>query len=961
MYKYLTTLIFLLLTSLLTAQGWERVYYGLGNDEANAIAATPDGGFVMTGFYGGNKVHLLKTDIDGNLQWSKPFTQNSSAAGNAILTLADTAYIIAGYTEIEVPGIPPTFNRNILLVKTDASGNMLWSKNFGGAGTEEGTSIAQMPDGGFVVAGFNDNDDVVVLRTDAQGNMLWLNSYGLPNNKERANDVVVAANGDIVVAGSDFINPRTFFYGLRIQPDGTQVWANNWGYLANPGATDVAKAIVTTPDGGFLLAGSTNSIIGDNSFIIKIDGDGGDTPFWAEPYYNVDLNDIVSDRNGGGFFATGRFVSGSLDDLYMMHISATGGIIWDVNVGKAGTDAGYGIVATPDGGAAAAGYTYPFVNSNESSPYLVKADKNGIVFTSYVRGNVFNDLNADCILDGNENGLEDWIIKLSSTNFTRYIAADKFGDFSILVDTGAYELQLITPNGYWEVCDPALYFDVTDFYDTVYALVPVHPSVACTRNEIDIAAPVLRRCTDNTYTVRYCNSGTVPSFDTRVEVALDEQLSVTGSSIPWSLQQGQTYTFNVGTVNPGECKSFTVTAFLDCNNTITGETHCVTAHIFPDTFCNFGNWDGSRIFTTAVCENDTIKLKIGRMGGSTGTIKVDFVIAEDILMLTDPANPPAAFMEVFEPDTTVLSTPANGKTYRIIATNIENYNYPGTSFPTAAVEGCGTNASGGFSTGFYTMFPEDESDAFIASDCQESYETDYDSLYFKRGHPKGYDVAHYVSPETDLDFLIYFQNSGGDTVHQVIVRDTLSAALDPATVYPGASSHPYDFVVYGNGIVQFTIPNANLLPGGSSANTDGFVSFRVAQKPNQNCQTEILNTAAIYFDFNAPVHTNETYHTICDRDSFLIFTNTNNVLIQGAEVKVFPNPFAESAQFEITGIEAQHYSLDIFDIQGRHVFNRIYNTPTFRLLRQQIPPGAYIYRLSADGRPVASGKVIAGQ
>jgi hypothetical protein len=297
---------------------------------------------------------------------------------------------------------------------------------------------------------------------------------------------------------------------------------------------------------------------------------------------------------------------------------------------------------------------------------------------------------------------------------------------------------------------------------------------------------------------------------------------------------------------------------------------------------------------------------------------------------------------------------ATGKTYRIIAE--QSPGYPGTSYPTAAVEGCQSDTSmSEVSLGFYTMFPEDDADAFIESDCQESNETDFNPINLKRGHPKGFDVPHYVSPQTDLDFVIQFQNTGADTVQQVVIRDTLSAVLDPATVYPGAASHPYQFDILSNGIVEFTLSNLNLLPGGGVP-SEGFVKFRVSQKPNAPCETTIFNSAAIYFDFNAPVFSNTTFHTVCD--SFLVFINTKEIYVKGADVKVFPNPVTESVNFSIEGIDAKSYSLMLYDIQGRLIANQFSNHSDFRLLRHQLPVGTFIYQLAADGKLVASGKII---
>ena len=252
------------------------------------------------------------------------------------------------------------------------------------------------------------------------------------------------------------------------------------------------------------------------------------------------------------------------------------------------------------------------------------------------------------------------------------------------------------------------------------------------------------------------------------------------------------------------------------------------------------------------------------------------------------------------------------------------------------------------------MFPEDDGAPYASSDCQESFNVDFNPTFLKRGHPKGYDEPHYVSPGTDLDFLIRFRNTCADTLEQVVIRDTLSEWLDPSTVRPGAASHFYDYQLYGNGIVKFTFPNINLAPD-SSAN-EGFVKFRVSQKPELPCVTEILNSAAIYFDFNAPAISNMTFNTVCD--SFLL-VHTDDVQWLGAEVQVYPNPFSESAFFNVSGVQAQSYTLELYDIQGRLLFNQSYQQPTFRLFRHQIPAGMIFYRLSAEGRPVATGKLVA--
>ncbi|MBK7939017.1 MAG: T9SS type A sorting domain-containing protein [Lewinellaceae bacterium] len=963
MFKHCFTFsLIMLFATAVAGQGWERVYGGGGLDQINAIAPTPDGGFVMTGFYGLGQVYLLKTDADGNFQWSKNFSLGPEAAGTAVIATQDTGYAVAGYRSMG------NQNNDVYLFKTDAYGKVLWETSYGNALNrgDEATGLVELPDGSLVVSGFTTNhyipvtneytEDILVLKTDKNGNQIWAKTYGQQAYKEKGNAITLATNGDLVIAGSfreQTAMPGDIdFYAVRISSsDGAEQWHNTYGFN---GLDDNAKAIAPSTDGNFVLAGRTLFGQGSAGFLMKINGNGSSLFLWQKTFPKTDFNGLSADKNGG-FFASGyKDVTDAQGDLYIARISAEGDKMCDAVVGKAGPDASLGVIATADGGAAAAGYSYPFFNGSESNAYLVKADLNCLVFTSYIKGNIFRDLNANCLPDNGETGLEDFIVSIVSPNFSRYAVANKDGDFRLAVDTGHYDIKLFPPNEYWRACTNVTKVVVPAFYDTVETTIPVQRLFACPHNEVDIATPILRRCADNTYTVRYCNSGPESSLNTRVEVAFDPALTVTGSSIFGfeSPAGSNNYVYNVGTLESGECKTFTVTALLDCAIT-TGQTFCVSAHIYPDSLCNPGNnWNGSIIGARARCDGDTVRMYLRNKTQNPMINELGYVIADDLVMLTAPGDPNFQFKLSASQDTNIWSHPADNHTYRIIAQ--QSPGYPGAGYPTAAIEGCKTDTSTNpISLGYYTMFPEDDADAFVESDCQESYETDYNPTYLKRGHPKGYDVAHYVSPETDLDYLIQFRNTGTDTVHQIIIRDTLSPALDPATVHPGAASHAYDFEVYGQGIVQFTLPNVNLAPGSSAS--EGFVKFRVSQKPNIECETKILNSAAIYFDFNAPVITNETYHTICV--DYIVATI--NPEFPGADLQVYPNPFVESTTFEVTGVQAHTYGLHLYDAQGRLLSNSFFNLPTYRLYRHQLPAGVIFYRLTADGKPVASGKLIA--
>jgi uncharacterized repeat protein (TIGR01451 family) len=969
MQKYLYLLLFAMLSFVpVKGQGWERIYGGSGQDVAKALAATPDGGYVLTGYYNGNaRLSMLKMSADGRLQWSKTFTGTlggSRMEGFGIVITPDNGFAVAGYVDQDGSG---PLKRDIYLLKTDAFGNKLWDKTYGGSLDDEARAIALQPDGGFVLTGYQsvagNQENVFVLKTDSEGNTLWFNIFGTSAYRKKGLSIALAPDGDLVVAGEHkpTILTSKDIYVLQVGQAGNLIQEQAYEVPDSLGNTgdDEARSIVRTEDGNFVMAGFSNIGEGGVGTLLKIDANLSPTPIWKALMPNNDFYGLALEPSTGNLFATGirTLGEGPLVDLNILKITPTGQVIWEAIVGRGGLDGGYAVLPTRGGGIAA-GFSEQFIGATgESYAYLVRTDAEGKVLTSYIQANIFRDFNNNCQLDNTEPGIKNWIVKFVSPYDTLFTVANEDGNLHVEVDTGTYRMILSPPGNYWKTCDSIIDISVPNFYDTVYVSVPVRTIFDCPRNEVNIVTPVLHRCENNAYTVRYCNNGTVPSYNTSVRVVLDPMMSYLSSSIPLTNQVGDTLLFGIGTLNNGDCRNFTVTAFLACAGTVAGQTHCVSANITPHDFCDTNpGWDSAIVAAKAYCEHDSIKMWLSNIGQGGMTDPLGYVIAEDLIMLTQPGDPNFRFQLAANSDSLVWSHPANGSTFRILAE--QSPGYPGVSFPTAAVEGCKSDTStNDISLGYFTMFPEDDADIFIETDCQESLETNFNPAYLKRGHPKGYDEAHhYVSPETDLDYLIQFSNTGTDTVRQVVVRDTLSAALDPGTVIPGTASHPFEFEVYGDGIVQFTFNTINLPPDGGAGK--GFIQFRVAQKPDLPCETIILNSAAIYLDFASPAMTNTTFHTVCKFDSFIVVTPTREIFMAGAAVNVFPNPATDCVNFEVTGVEAHRFTLQLYDVQGRLISNLFFDQPRFQLFRHQLPAGEIVYRVAADGKPVISGKLI---
>lgn len=583
-------------------------------------------------------------------------------------------------------------------------------------------------------------------------------------------------------------------------------------------------------------------------------------------------------------------------------------------------------------------------DGNTVIPYAINCQTGTF---SFIEGSVFNDQNSDCQLATGEGRLANWTVIAEKNGLQKFATTDANGFYRLFVAVGDYQISAIPPIHYWSPCQVSYLVQVTSTNQIYMQDMGLQSETECPFMEVSVSAPFLRRCFPSTYHVNYCNKGTIDASNTYVEVTLDPYMTMLSSSIPWSSTDGQTYTFPLGDVAAGDCGSFHLSALIDCNTTVIGQTHCTKAHIYPDEFCSALPWTGASIETTGECSGDSIIFLIKNVGQASMTAERNYIVIEDAVMYR-----PQPF-QLDSGEEIRIPMKANGKTFRLRAD--QEPDHPGNSTPTVAIEGCGTDAQGNFSTGFVTIFAENDGDAFIDFDCQENRGS-FDPND-KQGFPKGAGTEKYVDQNTDLEYMIRFQNTGTDTAFNVVILDTLSSFLDAKTVSPGSSSHHYDFEILGEGVLRFSfrnimLPDSNINEPGSH----GFVHYRVRQQKNVALQSKIYNEAAIYFDFNPPVITNEVLHTV--GKDFLQVVSSQQIFEQGVKISVTPNPISEKAVFEITGKEMSDGFLKIFDLKGKPVFEKRFAGQQVVLQKDDLAGGFYFYKIETDGKIIGTGKFV---
>ena len=564
-----------------------------------------------------------------------------------------------------------------------------------------------------------------------------------------------------------------------------------------------------------------------------------------------------------------------------------------------------------------------------------------------VKGNIFNDADGNCIFEPGSEGFNGWQVVMEGTS-TYYTSTDNAGNYLFIADTGDYQLSAIPPNDYWAPCQS---------YDLQLALneeitqdIPINELISCPSMIVDVSTPFLRRCFINNYTINYCNQGTAAALGSTVELELDPAMNFIIASIPVQTSSGNLYTFDLGDVAVGECGAFTVEIILDCDSTALGQTHCVEAHIFPDQICTTppAGWSGANIEVEGSCDGQELTFQIKNTGSGDMTEVSHYIVIEDVIMRTENSfqlNSGDALPEI--------KLPANGSTYRVEAYQVNQH--PGFSMPSVTIEGCGTNSNGEISLGFVNQFAQNDANAFVSIDCQENigaYDPN-DKLAF----PKGYGDEHFIEANTDIEYMIRFQNTGTDTAFNVKILDTLSTQLDMSKFQLGASSHPVELFVQGKDTVTLEFRFANIMLPDSNVNeaaSHGFVKFKIAQKQDLEDGTLLTNDAGIYFDFNPPIQTNEVFHTI-GRE--FVTVNTQEVFIPNVSLKAYPNPASEVVNFELDGQEFNQIRFTLFDLNGRLVRNEWHQNQTFEFRRKGLAAGVYIYKIESNGQAVSAGKL----
>jgi len=308
---FLTALATILLPMVLHAQiTFERTYGGEASDEGSSAWQTGDGGYVITGATYATglsrpDVYVVRTDARGDTLWTRTLGDTCADRGEFVQQTADGGYIVAGFTESFGAG-----RTDVYLMKFSASGDTLWTRTFGGSNNDVAYSAEQTIDGGYIITGYTysfgaGSSDVYLVKTDASGDSMWTRTFG-GGSYDWGNSVQQTADSGYIIVGGTISYGAGWedVYLIKTDPRGTMQWCTTLGGSGN----DVGNSVRQTTDSGYVLAGMTESFgAGDNDVFLVKTSANGDT-VWTRTFGGPgpDWGRSVQQTLDGGYVVAGQ-------------------------------------------------------------------------------------------------------------------------------------------------------------------------------------------------------------------------------------------------------------------------------------------------------------------------------------------------------------------------------------------------------------------------------------------------------------------------------------------------------------------------------------------------------------------------------------------------------------------------------------------------------------------------------
>ncbi|MDD5530999.1 MAG: T9SS type A sorting domain-containing protein [bacterium] len=380
---FIFTLMFSALLSSSYSVTWKKTYGGIEDDIGNCIQQTQGNGYIIaaeTKSYGAGNwdAYIIKIDSLGDTLWTNIFGGSGWDGSRYIEQTTDSGYIVAGYTNSFGAG-----NYDVWLVKMNSSGDTMWSKTFGDSNADYGECVQQTIDSGYIIVGTTKSccgakDNIWLLKTDPSGDTIWTKNYGgtpidfgyfVQQTKDK---------GYILTGNASTFGGLLNIWLIKTDSLGDTLWTrvfggSNWEY---------GNCVQQTSDSGYIIAGETKSFgagAGD-LWVIKVDKMGDS--LWAQLLGGTSEDGAYSvkqTRDGGYIVAGGTKSYGAGNaDVWLLKINSLGDTLWTKTFGGTAWESGWSVQQVTDGGYIISGATTSY-GAGKEDVWIIKTDSMGTV------------------------------------------------------------------------------------------------------------------------------------------------------------------------------------------------------------------------------------------------------------------------------------------------------------------------------------------------------------------------------------------------------------------------------------------------------------------------------------------------------------------------------------------------------------------------------------------------------
>jgi hypothetical protein len=362
--------------------GWSQTYGGPDWENGQSVKQTSDGGYIVLGHtmsYGsGDKdIYLIKTNSRGDTLWTKTFGGPGTEYGRSVQQTSDGGYVVLGeYTMGS--------NLQCWLIKTSANGTTEWDRLYGRDNCQEhAAEVQQTSDGGYILIGTTDrggdNDDIWLVKTYADGTTQWYDEKGYDDSDQRGASIRQTSDGGYILAGTSYHVDSHYgnVWLVKIKPNGSNEWYRDFGGEFGDYTTSVRQ----TTDGGYVILSYAERADGQAICLYKTDAGGNQV--WERDHRGAAMArgyQVQQTTDGGYMIAgdTGIYREGHLADFFLIKTDAAGTALWTKTYGGSGDDNCCSGQQTADGG-------YILCGSTDSQGagfydiFVVKTDPDGEV------------------------------------------------------------------------------------------------------------------------------------------------------------------------------------------------------------------------------------------------------------------------------------------------------------------------------------------------------------------------------------------------------------------------------------------------------------------------------------------------------------------------------------------------------------------------------------------------------